>query len=448
VSQRQSAPLVNRESFARDLAAGHGRAALWVHRHGLDGVADLVLAACLSRQGYDPQCEGGRADWLYRMFRCSAKRQEFEQAIAARLLVADDDGDLDQLFGLACLLALDGCEVANQALWQRALALADQPDGSAASTGADALLKFAGLAGFKALCQRYVARIAADPDDSPPALDPSDLPAECWSWLTEISRAEPCYAALQAQWKSWLRAGQPAAPPTNAELRAQARKELPLDKILAQAANRKLEGFSSYMRFGRFAASDEELAVVLERCVREPDPEVQMRLLWVFRRVAMPRVEAMVLAAAESSHAGLRKAAIAALSQCHDERIAELARTKLSRGELLGADCEVMALFERNWESQDLHRICAALGGLQADSEDVHAIACDVLVLAATHPKADWRRALAWVYDLQPCAICRRRAVQHLLARGELGSDRRSECAFDADEEIRQLVTAGIDEAE
>lgn len=36
----------------------------YVQQHGLAGVADEVLAACLQNQAYDPQCEDGRAPWL------------------------------------------------------------------------------------------------------------------------------------------------------------------------------------------------------------------------------------------------------------------------------------------------------------------------------------------------------------------------------------------------
>jgi hypothetical protein len=53
-----------RDTFAGALRKGQGRALMHVRHHGLNDVADLVLAACLEDQSYDPQCEGGRAAWM------------------------------------------------------------------------------------------------------------------------------------------------------------------------------------------------------------------------------------------------------------------------------------------------------------------------------------------------------------------------------------------------
>jgi hypothetical protein len=55
------APKLSRDGFQRALKEGRGAARMHVLAHGLDGVEDLVLRACLENQAYDRQCEDQRA---------------------------------------------------------------------------------------------------------------------------------------------------------------------------------------------------------------------------------------------------------------------------------------------------------------------------------------------------------------------------------------------------
>ena len=65
---------LTKEAFAAAIRAGLGRAYLHIHQFGLSGVADLVLAACLQDQSYDPHVEGSSL-WLTNTSNLASRNQ-------------------------------------------------------------------------------------------------------------------------------------------------------------------------------------------------------------------------------------------------------------------------------------------------------------------------------------------------------------------------------------
>jgi hypothetical protein len=47
------------------------------------------------------------------------------------------------------------------------------------------------------------------------------------------------------------------------------------------------------------------------------------------------------------------------------------------------------------------------------------------------------------LYEKGPCSFCRKTAVWRLMERGALTGELRAECVWDANDEIRELVSAG-----
>jgi hypothetical protein len=209
-------------------------------------------------------------------------------------------------------------------------------------------------------------------------------------------------------------------------------------KILANA--RKGVGRYGYIGFG-IRASLEEREAVYHELLREPEDAVRARLLLVFRRGTLPRLDPPLLDWARSADADLRAAAIAALSRLQDPRIRTLARAKLTAGELLGADREVLKLFLLNHEGGDAARIARALADLPApEPDDAHSLGFSLVDLVEEDPDPAWAEALEWVYEHTPCTRCRSKAVEFLIQADRLTPEQRFECHFDACEEIRELV--------
>ncbi|MDQ1813206.1 hypothetical protein RBA41_07815 [Massilia sp. CCM 9210] len=99
---------LSHDAFAVALRHGRGATVMHVQEHGLDGVEDLVLAACLENQCYDRQCEGSRAAWVFGFYKGTPAYGRFAEAILTAMSQGIDDYDGDQQRELASLMGRDG----------------------------------------------------------------------------------------------------------------------------------------------------------------------------------------------------------------------------------------------------------------------------------------------------------------------------------------------------
>jgi hypothetical protein len=65
----------------------------------------------------------------------------------------------------------------------------------------------------------------------------------------------------------------------------------------------------------------------------------------------------------------------------------------------------------------------------------------DVLNFIEEHPSEETERTLLLLYENTPCALCRWRAVKHLIAMDRLPDSIRDECQYDTYSKTRTLVS-------
>jgi hypothetical protein len=311
--------------------------------------------------------------------------------------------------------------------------------------GADLWIELEGPKGLLELARIYGHRLLAKPED----LVPDDIfrgderASEHRETLRQYAEIEPDIKAYSDYLEArgvWKEAAKPidweAAAARNRE---EARRQYDVSRIVADARNHAGKYPGRYYRFGRFAAPD-ELQAIYEHLLVEPDAAARLRLLWVFRRAPLPRLEDVVFAWASGADEALRKAAIAALSNSGDARVHELARAKVQAGELLGADSEALNLFKNTYIPPDASLITKALLGLGLDADSHHSLGFSLTDLAEHYPGAELAPALHWVYEKTLCANCRRRAVVQLEVRHQLNAEVWHECLLDASEDIRSFA--------
>jgi len=446
-SENREVPRLTRDEFSCALRKGQGRAAWHVRRYGLDGIADLVLQACLHNLSYDAQCEPSRADWLWSLVRGTAQEHEFRLAILAEFATATESWDVDQLGELLREFAENGDDEARQQLRERALRQASY-DNEDETLLPDVWIKLAGPTGLLDLARLYGRRLQQDPQDFVPDhwIPRDESGAAFRDLLLQQARTEPDVRLyvdhLEQRGQLHPRTTGNVAAVTSLQ-RECVRQSHDVASILRDARNRVGEGPSRYMQFGRVATS-EELQEILTALLQETNDDVRVRLLWVFRRATLPHLPPILLDWADDAPAALRAAAIAALSQVTDPRIAALARAKLQRGCLEPGEFDVLEMFLKNYEPADAQTICAALTNLEPGFDDVHTLGSDLLDVVAAHPDCELAPALRWVYERTPCGNCRLRAVEALVAR-EAGDDELwRECQLDAIPKIRDLGRAKL----
>ncbi len=129
---------------------------LHVRRLGTDGLEDDLLQACLHSFVHDPQMEGTRGTWLFRLLKQTAHWEVFREPILAKLKNATPETvpywDACQLMGLACGYARHGSKLAYKFIYEKFGEQLYPPD-----LGGPQIVMLDGLAGFL-----HVAEVVGD----------------------------------------------------------------------------------------------------------------------------------------------------------------------------------------------------------------------------------------------------------------------------------------------
>lgn len=432
------------------LREGRGQALIHVMQHGLGGMEDLVLAACIEEQAYDAQCEGHRAPWLFRMFKDAPEYAFFRQAIIAELAAPSEGSSAEQLCELACLMAQNGDEAAGAALrtfvWEQNFAGGEDVF---AVYGCHAIAALDGLSAIIEIARRYGRVLLNDPaaflDSLDELVEGEDAYAQAFAELMLLAKTDVYIAAYVMREQQELdrrRASAQEGIEMKAARQEQTRAEMvahfPLDEVLT-AARRRDPSRGKFIRIGKWA-DKEFLSKVLEQLSIEPDPEACLRLLWIFRRAAPPFIPQRLWALAEHEDARLRDAALTALAQADDPAVGEFGRQYLSRVGFCAENAAAIELLARHYRAGDENLIMTALSTLHLNATEAHDVGMSVRVFCKTNRSATSASILDWLYRTNPCTICRAEAVELLSAAGCLPAEVAMECRFDASPAVRALI--------
>jgi hypothetical protein len=436
---------LSKDEFSVALKCGHGRAFLYVQKFGLAAVGDILLDSCLKNPVYDRQCDSSRAPWLFSMFKGSEEYPRFASAILSALKNEAEGSDMEHLCEMAAQMAINGDEGAAKTLKSRVLG---QPfTHEDFQYGCHALVLVDGVDAVVELARRFGQVPVENPDEMYPHL----------SYLTEGTNVLPvAEAELQrlAETDDAIRAflnnekffeipqqddSASAKEARRKEWRERVRRELPTEKVLDNASAGVGERSAEYTRFGMHATAG-ELEKVLLRLATASDEETCLRLLWVFRRAPLPELHPVIWKLAESKRDDVRAAAVTALAQCRDQSVGDFARTALRSADSARGVADGLETLVKNYQPGDQALIMSALARISAGDDDAHAIGFSILRICDDHDSPDLSAILEWVYESNPCGLCRDSAVRHLIDVGSLSTAILSECLHDANDEIRQLA--------
>jgi len=420
--------------------------------HGLDGLEDLVLNACLENLAYDAQCEDSRAAWMFEMIRNATAYPDFSSSIIAALGSPSDEYCLTQLCDLAALMGKHGDAPVAEALRAFVWSAANTSD---ELWGSSAIITLDGVPAAIKVVQLLGAELLTEPDQYVSCLDSlTDDKERYWEIFAELQRLAPGDAAIAA----YVAVEQERIDKEQREdsmsdeekearrnrYRAQSRDEHSAIDVIGWAVEGK-NGRFFYKKFGQYA-SQTNLDLILERLRVETDPQICRRLLWVFQSPCLERIAPQIWELAHNASHEVRNAAFAALAFIEDPRVAELGRERLRDEKFSADDYGAIELLALNYEPGDEDLILAAIERLPLkDDDDAHAVGssvqevCDEVELPALAGLAQW------IYETNPCTICRREAVKFLLELESLPPGIAKECLRDASSSLQDLVRKGHD---
>jgi len=340
-------------------------------------------------------------------------------------------------------MAKGGDEAAGVALRDRVLG---HEFGEGEIVGYHALVVLDGVPAVIELSRRFGKLLIADPEEMVPSLgeltDGLDILTQAEIKLRELAETDAAIRAYLDKEHSEATRYQNSPKLTKEQRQEQTRernrKEYPLEKMLGDASAGVGEFPARYMRFGKYARS-EDLREVMQRLVAETDEKILTRLLWVFRRAELPDLHPRIWALAESENDGIREAAIEALAQSRDPRVGDCGRAKLRLPDFSENDSEVLDLFIRNYRPGDEVLIMSAINRLSPNDDNAHDLGYSILKIYEENDSPVLSELLTWVYETTPCTICRRDAVECMANSGCISPETAAECLHDAEEDTQKI---------
>jgi len=407
---------------------GRGRAVLYARDHDVRELRNVILDACLHCHAYDPQIEGTRALYMLEILDLIPGKEFYYDEVLKALPGCGDDYEAVQRFHFALCLAEDGNARAKQLMYE-----SYNPGPSMGEAIAIKFLQMDGINGLLFAAEKIGALLMARPEKV-------DL-----GWLLSVSTRT---LGEQQTWDALRQAG--AENPRIEAFRLAAEA----DRDRSQEYSRKSEEDMklSYdqlkpnlpkmpiFRIARWGerASDADLEQAAHGLAEARDAKEQHAHLRIFGSRRFPLDPGLLLNLAVVDEEWVGHAAVIALSRVTDPRVRELAfRLVETRAKQRGLAIDLLA---QNFEPGD-HSIVLGWFEAEDDEEALHSMGMDLKGFWKRHPSDETEVSMfRALYERGPCSFCRERSVSRLIARNELPEDWRAECAFDANDDIRELV--------
>lgn len=427
--------------FARIVRIGLGRANLVLRREALGPYRDVVVAACLHDQAYDPQLEGIRRDYLLDLIRLSGDPAHCRRRVLDALPTTspEDYYDLRQLFALARAFAQEGDVAAREAMYASFAAKAADPSPRLDDliVGGDDIVHLDGVDGFLFVAEHLGARILAD--------------ASLWAddyWLSlaekqsgeetvrrEVERARRENPAIDAYLTSMESTRHARGQGDNRRVDWVTLSYDELKPFIGQPG-RKIP-ITALSRWGQ-GADERSLLRAADDLLHEDDPRRLLDYVRIFGDRAFPLDPQPLIRLAWSDDEKLSWAAGLALGNVRHPLVRQAALDFLTKPAKIDQAVGVLA---PNYEPGDHVLVEQALASPQDTDEEIdayHHVGYDVLDLVKANPRPELAASLLILYERGPCSYCRERCFDRLRALDRLPAWLVEECCHDANPDLRE----------
>ncbi len=435
------------EEFRRILAAGLGRAILYLRDHDDTPYRDVILYACTHGLQFDRQSEGARSKYLLELIGCTDAQEWYHDQILIALTRTQTDPDLDadQLFAFVWQYAEEGDATARAALYVAFAAnVTTRSRYARESEGNVNLVELDGLKGFLFAANLLGQWLLADPevgfsDWALSRLEEQQGKEEVAAALRQAATANPHIAAYvnhiygERETKSASRADPPAWT-----------YEQALSRVADYAKKEHTPPAYSDLQWWGHRASDADVLRVADDLLHETDPLRLYPLISIFARCAFPLAPDRLIALARTAsdaECNVWNATLAeriawwacrALQNVTHPAVRDLALYLIGTRHLVARGT---GLLRSNYRDGDHLLIEDCLHRAEND-EVFHSIGHDALQIYKTRPLPESVNVLILMYERDLCSHCRERSVELLDRLQALPEWMINEGRFDANEDI------------
>ena len=365
---------------------------------------------------------------MYDLVGCLPDKGFYYDRALESLKKSGDDWDAAQRFHFAACLAFDGNEDAKRAMYTHY----NPGPRYGELIGVD-FLELDGIAGLLFVAEKIGALLQEKPNE----VDHGYLLSRSLDTLGE----QPTWDALRKAGatnlsiENYLRVSEESSRrPTGASSQQPDISSLSYEQLFSEWPGNK-----PYLlwKWGE-QASDRELDSAAKGLIAAKDSKHQLAHLRIFARRRFPLDVSVLVALVDVDEDRVGFAAMRALSHVVHHSVRAVAfRLIDSRATYRGEAIDVLL---QNNQPGD-HQIVLRWFQEEQDPETLHSLGMGLLNFWKRHPAEGTEvEMLRSLYEQGPCSVCRERAVKRLLELGALSDELRAECAWDANNDIRDLA--------
>ncbi|MEM7726942.1 MAG: hypothetical protein AAF208_11315 [Cyanobacteria bacterium P01_A01_bin.45] len=433
------------EEFHQALQQGIGRTYLYIKKYGDSQVKDSILYYCLNHPAYDPQCEGGRADWLVSLIDLTGNQEFYFSKIIDGLIQSKDFWSTEHLFELCGIIAQRNIQRARIAIYHKF----DLQEFDESWLGGYEIIDIERFEGLEYVTQRLGKRLCEEKDywDDGGVLDYAYEKlgkVEVSQYLENVSKTN----RYVKRYHEVVESRNTEKSSLNKESRIERiRRTYSLKKALSDIENQKYNFPYQYITFGKYATIT-EIELIFQKLLEETRKEQIIRYLWVFMKREVPRLDDKLSQFAVSDDEDIRHAAIWTLKLCQDNSIRDLAINLNQHPDDKFAVSSI-GLFIKNYQSGDNKYIESVFSRIR-DENTIHFLCTDLIHIFEENVfdtnilnknvLDELLTSLLWAYENTPCTICRTKIVRNLIENNLIPQSIIDECQFDCVDDIRNLA--------
>lgn len=441
--------------FKSAMQRGLGRCVLELkNNENIEKYRETVLWGCTHPISFDTQCEGTRAEYLYRLLSFFPEKEKILEVIAEKFSAASGKNMwlFQQLYELLCLFAKDGYAVADAVLSQKRAELYTRLLHKKSFNYYDYTRDLFNWLTAHLIMQKDEAFAEKAVSDlgalflKNSRYDLRDFDETKWELEEKFGKEEfPELLARRTDSPEWSRFADEYRNmiKNDRENRLSAEKKISEARTRAVTAEQVVEAiergdsFSQIISFRNADGNEKKrLATYLER---EDDPEKKAEMLRLWFRGNYPGDHDLLISYAASGNEKLAWAARNVLLNSRSEMIYRYTKERF-RGNR--ADTDAIGMLLMNYREEDKEDLLSALRDLKIkydNGSDWHGIAFRI-VEAAEKDVSLPEEFYQWVYEASLCSNCRTNAVKELAKRGALTSEQIEECRYDSRSEIVEFI--------
>lgn len=411
--------------FASSLQLGTGKAYLILKNNPTVDFSSLIIKGAMTNFAYDPQCEGSRASYIYRLILKSKQKEKIINTILRKLQTKkNDDYGLEQMCDLAVLLFNAGYKEAKNALYNR---FDKNSLENYEFCGQSQVMKIGGLTGLFKVAEIIGQKLCTDQDDWEDSVHVDIFQKENkkLSVYSELEKASKHNKFIEAYYRSIVE------HKSTISSRGRKRKiNLSYDTV-SEKINGNIFRFISTKNADELSIDD--VKKLANDFLIEKDKQKQILYLRFFGKRQFPFDYQPILKIARSGNPH----AIKALKYFSGNDIRQLALKKLNS---LKNPYLYLYLLVNNYEKGDYDLLNQVI--LRSNDYDfIHSLVFGLTEIYESNKSAECYEPLTAIYNKMNCGIHRIDLIKILAENNVLSKEIKEELKFDCNQDVRKFHT-------